>query len=80
MTNFGISVKKVSEQCGDAGSRQTDHDRKTDQSQNDNYPASHYLPFVGLNAHASISTAPPAGNEATPMVLRAGRLMPKPST
>ena len=80
MTNFGIFVKEVTEQRSNAGGRQTDHDRKAEQSQHDDYRAGHYLPFTGLNAHASISTAPPAGNEATPMVLRAGRLVPNPST
>ena len=80
MANFGIAMQKETDQRGDSRRGQTNDDGECNKDENENDGARHDDYRSGLKAQASISTAPPNGNDATPIVLRAGRLPSKPAT
>jgi hypothetical protein len=75
-----IFLQEESDERSKSSSGQTNNYGKTDECENDKYGSRHDNYRSGLKAQASISTAPPNGSEATPMVLRAGRLPSNPAT
>ena len=80
MADLGVTVKEEADERGETGRGEPDDDRECKKYDDDDYCTWHGSYRSGLNAQASISTAPPNGNEATPMVLRAGRELPNPAT
>lgn len=80
VANLGVTVEEEADERCEAGRGEPDDDRECEEDYDDDDCTWHGSYRSGLNAQASISTAPPNGNEATPMVLRAGRDSPNPAT
>jgi len=77
---IGILLQEETNECSKSSCGQANHYGETNECKNDEYGSRHDNYRSGLKAQASISTAPPNGSEATPMVLRAGRLPSNPAT
>jgi hypothetical protein len=80
VANLCVTVEEEADDCREAGRGEPNDDRECEEDYDDDDCTWHGSYRSGLNAQASISTAPPKGSDATPIVLRAGRELPNPAT